>query len=49
MNQEQLQKGKQIDEWWKQVTKGIFLYAHSCGGYVVVGFRGLFVFHHIHM
>ncbi|XXG80040.1 hypothetical protein AAC387_Pa09g0992 [Persea americana] len=22
VNQEQLQKGKQIDEWWKQVTKG---------------------------
>lgn len=23
LNNEQLQKGKQIDEWWKQVTKGI--------------------------
>ncbi|RWR95001.1 mediator of RNA polymerase II transcription subunit 23 isoform X2 [Cinnamomum micranthum f. kanehirae] len=22
VNQEQLQKGRQIDEWWKQVTKG---------------------------
>ena len=24
LNNEQLQKGKQIDEWWKQVSKGIF-------------------------
>lgn len=24
LNSEQLQKGKQIDEWWKQVTKGIY-------------------------
>lgn len=23
LNSEQLQKGKQIDEWWKQATKGI--------------------------
>lgn len=38
VNPEQLQKGKQIDEWWKQVTKGIFPCAVVCGGYVVVGF-----------
>lgn len=24
LNNEQLQKGKQIDEWWKQVSKGIY-------------------------
>ncbi|KAK9105933.1 hypothetical protein Scep_022777 [Stephania cephalantha] len=24
LNPEQLQKGKQIDEWWKQATKGMF-------------------------
>lgn len=23
LNNEQLQKGKQIDEWWRQTTKGI--------------------------
>ncbi|KAF3674971.1 hypothetical protein FXO38_04966 [Capsicum annuum] len=26
LNNEQLQKGKQIDEWWRQVNKGIILY-----------------------
>lgn len=24
LNNEQLQKGKQIDEWWRQVSKGTF-------------------------
>lgn len=25
LNNEQLQKGKQIDEWWRQVGKGMFV------------------------
>lgn len=26
LNNEQLQKGKQIDEWWRQVSKGTFFF-----------------------
>ena len=28
LNNEQLQKGKQIDEWWRQVSKGAFFFLY---------------------
>lgn len=31
LNNEQLQKGKQIDEWWRQAGKGTFQLLWRCG------------------
>ena len=32
LNSDQLQKGKQIEEWWKQMTKGTcLLWKYHCG------------------
>lgn len=30
INNDQLQKGKQIDEWWRQVTKGTYISLYPC-------------------